>query len=243
MSLLSTTPQLNPTVIENNPTQVLYSTPVETLQILNPGGQLIMKQHNAMHVENMTFEKVAEVEKFLAKIDWTVGDVGEFLKYEFTIEQLDNIITEMPQSFYWRDFGEVEFRLKTTLNAFVAGLAVLYYDPAPSDDYWSVMFDVSITNQHRVLFQNILFEPVKASQIAWTLPFSNPFRLYPNKVSGGDYNVTYTADYIRRYSMGRIIAYPIVPLVTGTDITRVPFALRAKMKGLRVGGANFANTT
>lgn len=244
MSLITTTPQLNPTVIDKNPTQVIVSQPVGIDADFFPSGRQIMKQHTALHVENMDFGKVATMEKFLNKFDWTLEDTGEWFKYEITIGNLEELMTEIPKDFIWRDFGDVEFTLRTTLNAYVAGLSVLYYDPSPSDDYWSIMFDVDLTTEYRVMFPGIRFQPTSTSQITWHLPFSNPFRMYPKMSTTTDPELNVYQNYIRNYPMGRIVAFPIVPLTTGmTSITRCPFALRAKMINFEVGGTNYATTT
>lgn len=242
MSQISTTPQLNPTVIENNPTQVLMEQPAGVVADYFPTGEPVMKGHNAIHVQNMDFKKVATMEKFLKRVDWTIDSTADWFKYEFTIGNLDNLITDMASSFQWRDFGTVHFRLITTLNAFVAGLTVLYYDPSPDEKYWVKLYGITPNAQTKVLFPNVKFEPTKSQAVTWTLPFSNPFRMYPKSTDSVDPNINIMHQWIRDYPMGRITAFPLVPLITGTTgITRCPFALRAKMEGLRVAGTDYAN--
>jgi len=143
----------------------------------------------------------------------------------------------------WRDFNNVEFKLYTTLNAFVAGFTVLYYDCSPANDFWDQMYGVNLTDYHKVLFPCVHYQPTKATSIIWNLPMANPFRMYSKNVSTVDINITLLHAYIRNYSMGRFRALPLVPLKTGaTSITRVPFALRGKITDLVVSGTDYANT-
>lgn len=243
MSLISTTPQFNPTEIDKNPTQVLITQPIGTCADFYPDGRNIMKKNSSIHVENLSFSKVAEIEKFLEAVIWQVDSTDNWLKLEFSIENLEVIVTDFAKDFKWRDFSLVQFNMKTTLNAYVAGLTLFVYDPAPTDDYWSVMFDVDINNPYYMAqFPNVQYEPTKSTQISWYLPIANPFRMYPSASTTENPFVNAPHKYIREYSMGRLYAYPLVPLKTGsTGITNAPFTLRAKMMGLHVAGTDYAH--
>lgn len=241
MSLISTTPEFNPTVVNKNPTQVLQEEQIGIKADLFPNGQNIMKLHNAMHVENMDFTKIAAMEKFVSKEQWVLGNTADWFRYEFTIGKLDNLITDMPKDFLWRDFNNVEFKLYTTLNAYVAGFTVLYYDCAPTSDYWSVMYGISLDDYYKVQFPCVMYEPTKSTSITWNLPIANPFRMYSKHVATTDLVVNLLHEYIRDYPMGRFMAFPLVPLLTGaTLITRVPFAFRGKITDLTVAGTDYA---
>jgi hypothetical protein len=243
MSLISTTPEFNPTVVNTNPTQVLEGQPDGIRADLFPDGKNIMKLHNAMHMENMDFGKIAAMEKFISKQEWKVSQTGPWFTYEFSIKALDDLLTKIPKDFLWRDFNNVEFTLHTTLNAYVAGFSALYYDPAPADGYWNLIYGISISDYYRVMFPCVMYQPTKATSVSWTLPLANPFRMYSKEVATLDTTVNLLHRYIRQYSMGRFIAYPIVPLMTGAStITRVPFAFRGRIADLSVTGTDYAST-
>jgi len=237
MSFLTTTPQLNPTVLNKNKTQLLESKELGVMHVFSPNIEEVLGCKDAC-IDNLTFEEFASMEKQIGTYEWKVMDSTDWLVYEINLKNLKTLLTDQIQNFGYISFSQIRFTLKTTLNAAQKGHTYLFYDPSPTSDFYLSMYGINWNVYNAALMDKIPIQPMTAQDISMILPFPMPFKFFPMSET---VLISTLKKYIDEYGMGRLIAKVVVPLENKIGLSSIIYNLRGQILDLKVLATNYAN--
>lgn len=230
--MLSTTPQINNTEIETNITQKLQHLQFSVVKQFGIGLSEVYNHQDMKGVPNVTFSKIAKLEKFIKDIVWPINITSVYETIELTPRSFEVLITDYAKHFSLYTYKDVVFTLKNTVNGYCQGLTLVAYDPSPHKDYYKTMFGITPADYGWML-DHFKFEPNTADIQSFSVPWNYPFRYLP----GEEFGDGRPENYMKDYSLGRFIFIPLSPLATTQkSITSLTYSLRGRINDLQVLG-------
>lgn len=242
MSQLETNPLNTPTQLVVNPNQVMAVNPTANVTNFQWEDQLMIRYNKAQQqIQQLDWVKLANKNKFFDSFTWTIGATGNIWTKEITPRELLKLIPVGKNNNSFVDFNAVLFSLKNANNPFYAGYAVLYFDPAPTPDYYQNMiqgFTKTLANIWQ--FQTVPLSPKTADEVNFTIPLIYPFEKMRTHRFGSTepYPIT---DYLLDYPLGRLAVDVFSPLASTSPIVDLEYTLSAQILDLEITGSYFNN--
>jgi hypothetical protein len=220
MSQLQTAPELNPTVIETHSTQQFYVKPLQCLKEF-ADDKNAFKKFSGFQVQTLGPSEFSSMEKDFINFTWSTSASQYWAVVELTPEKISPLFSNFRTNFQFFQFDSLQFRLRTTLSAFMQGITIFAYDPSPTSSFYSIFFNINPTEDRWITqLPYFTIEPNKDTTYGFNLPQTYPFRFYPTGPIGGN-------SWLYTYPLGRFRLVALSKLVTKATEQSVSFILRA----------------
>jgi hypothetical protein len=238
MSMIETTPQLNPTEMTVQSTQRLEHRTTTIDKTFGLGLSSVYNKQDMKNVPNLNFSSIAAMEKFVTKIEWPINTNSEYFTLEFTMsEMVDSLSTDYVKDFTFLTFDNITYLIKSSLNSYVQGISLCVYDPTPYSNFYKDFYDVTLDSSLAVLMDHFKFSPNRVDTFQVQVPWNYPFRYYKENRELTPNPVT---NYLHNYNLGRLRFIPLTPLTTSQkSIVKLQYTLRGKINNLQVLGTEY----
>lgn len=187
--------------------------------------------------KQLTIQDYAQKEITYDHVSWKVGTPFTYT-YEVTPNNLMKYLKLKSLNTYLS--FDNEFLIKFNTHQYMQGLLILYFDPAPTVNYYEKYFGIP-QNSIWACFQ--FAHQLKFAGDRDVLKFSVPM-IYPFNFFFPDSNPkTRIAEYLQKYPMGRWRLKEIVSLTTTSPVTEIPIMLVQKLKDVKYAGNRLGNVT
>jgi hypothetical protein len=237
MSQPETNEILNPTHTFGLPLQVITEEQNSVTKLLAnttnvPASKVMTDPSNYQ----MTPASFAAKQKILAHINFNTGQASstDIFAVSFTPGYFVPYFT-FASAFKVRNF-DIEVNAKPTNNSMFQGLYRLYFDAAPSTEYYSWYGNgINTANSFQLPGINITGNSADVQKIY--IPKLYPFNYFYQTFTGTPSEV----NYMRDYPMGRLVARVISPLATTGTITTMPTMLTMALPNFTYGATKINN--
>lgn len=219
------------------PTTLITSQPVIELQRLSLTPDPFDYRMRNFNNKQLTIQDYAQKEITFDHLQWKVGTPVNYI-YEITPKKLMNYLKLRPLNTYFS--FDNEFLVKFNTHQYMQGLLVLYFDPAPTVDYYSKFFGIEQDSLWAYFqFAHQLKFAGDRDVLNFSVPMIYPFNyFYPN--TNRDIPIR---DFLNDYPMGRWSMKEIIPLKTTSTVTEIPIMIVQKLKDVKYAGNRLAQAT
>lgn len=238
MSELNSAPEINSTLVTKLPTQLLSHLQISQSMAMTHEN-IHMVNEEPFKVKDTDWIRLADKSKYFATTTWNVADpVGTtFFTQAINFNFISNFI---PIGLTFNNFAKVKgikINLKPTINTLAQGLAVLYYSPAPSANYFLNTFGISTTGPQALWqYKKLYLSPDNTDELEIFIPVLIPFEFFKLNPGTDTLQIAF-ANYLASYLFGTLRATVVTPLATKSPLqTKLTYAVRATIVGLEIAG-------
>lgn len=243
MSLLSTAPETNPTVMEVHSSQVMkVKDAVEIIDFTFDDISQIVDT-KTFQLEQQDWFKLAAKNKFVSVHNWPINTISNWLNISIDRLFVDKLIPVGRTFNSFNKFTRILISIKPTSNSLMQGLSAISFLPIPRAAYLADLFNYSISNQPERIFQvpgKKFISPNNSNELNFLIPVNFPFEFFrwdPGSLALSP--ASYQDDYISGYPFGSLHIDTVVPLTTKTPLTHLVYTVSASVVDLQTAGLNF----
>lgn len=234
MSQLETNPLANPTTVVTLPTQVMEVLPptiMDTLDLIP-----LNRNNSGFSIQQLDWVQLAKKNKYLATFNWTrAGAFASWISFNFTVNTIKRLSPVARQRMNYANASTLMISIKPTSNAFFQGYSNLYWDPAPTSDYYNDILGITINSELTAQFKCYPISPKTSDEINLLVPINFPFD-YMLFSPGSSTTLT---DYFDSYRFGSLRAVPFSPLATTSALVQLTYIMSGQVMDLKTAGTYF----
>lgn len=234
--------------IENNqentyalPTTTITSQPIVDFNQLTLVTDPFRYRTRTYNNQQLALQDYAQKEIVLDRFKWTVGKPMDFT-FEVTPMSLMQFLKLKALNTFFT--FENEFKIKFNTHQYMQGLAVLFFDPAPANNYYNYYFDVpqASMNFHWQLPHRQKFA-MDRDVLQFSVPMIYPFNYFysTSNDSHGEQASIYT--FLNTYPMGRWHLRSITNLQTTSPVISIPIMITQRLTNVKYAGNRLQDVT
>nr|WNM95083.1 MAG: hypothetical protein [Elmago virus] len=248
MSAIDTNPEINNSVVIQNPGQRKVVRPATHVMDTdyNQNVKDIRPYSRIPNVTPISWTSLASVSRMISSTDWVLSTTTSLDIRELTVEKILDWTLPLVPPASAINFDSITFTISKNTNAMFQGKLIIAYDPASELNYYSDLFGIDVYKKHTLTqFNYVEFDPRDTESVAITIDNILPFDFIRIRKEGssGSTGMALAAElqkkYFENYSLGRLIFFPLNKLQTTSTVTSIPVQLEAKLNGFRYSGRMF----
>lgn len=242
MTSVETTPLLNPTVANYRQNQVLIEKP-QLPELYAPTCSPLVRTSTSLATQQMDITSIAKVEKFHDSFRWRLTDnVSDVIfDYECTIDNLLKLAPLGSTLNVFMNAKSLRLTIHNTNNMSYQGCLLLYFDPAPTPDYYEKSFGLTVTDLQawQFLDRTVMQPNTRDSQTIVT-NINIPFDLFQYEYQNSLVPAPPAIEtYIKNMSFGRIRVMVVSKLQTTSVTTDLQYRVTLEVDGFEYAGNKF----
>lgn len=242
MSLLSTAPETNPTILETHPTQVMRVKPsVEIIDFTFDDISTVVDT-KTFQIEQLDWLKLSQKNKFIQFYTWPIDVSTTWMTIDFNRAFIDQLMPVGQAFNSFSKFTKVLISIKPTSNSLMQGLSVISYQPVPVGNFLNVAYNYNLTANPERIFQipgKKFVSPNNSNELNFLVPINFPFEFFRWSAGSGGTPSDFQENYIGSYQFGTLTIQNLIPLTTKSALTGLVYSVSAQVIDLQTAGLNF----
>lgn len=232
MSFLQTDPIVTQTSVVEHPNQQILTRTTPSITPYFP----LYREKTAFLNPPVTISNAAEMEKPIFNVEWKTSQerntVIWYLDVDYSFLRAYALSFGVGKQAY-SNFQSIKIVLRRTDMANYQGLLIAVFDPAPSNNYYESVFNITRTAESEYQLHTLKeFEPKNTDDIEFEIPFHIPFemiQMFKNPIK----------TFLDFYSFGTIRIMVVDPLVTKNTIQSLSYRAAVSVNGYQTVGNVF----
>jgi hypothetical protein len=240
MAQLKTAPEINPTVVQHLPNQMLLVK--QPRNIVDFSYTSIFSKISNINevVQRLDWYSLSAKNKHISTVRWPLTNTNNWGNFLINNSFIYSLIPLGMENNSYSKFSVVLLTVRPTNNSMLAGLSLLNYFNFPALNFTQLLYNQTPNNpQFMYQYPHYEITPADTEEILIIIPLNFPFsftKLNASSASGTPLRTL--SEYHNNYVHGFINITPVVPLTTKTALTGLDFNVSGQIVDLSLFGVD-----
>lgn len=238
MAQLNTAPEINPTILDKLPNQLMLvkSPALETTFILDD----VKKEQDTktFTIPQMDYVKLSFKNRVVANVPWNLTSVNLISQIPVDLAFVQSLLPIGRDFNSFVNFNTVRFSIKPTSTANMQGLMLVGWNNSAADSLVKGRTPPINIAYMWQLPNKFFISPNTSDEYNFDIPLNFPFNFFKWGVNSPGFSGS-NHRYMNQYRFGILYFYVVVPLATKTSLTGLNYSVSAQLVDTQISGLKF----